>query len=253
MFVRILTMILFGLLHGFLVTVSANEVRVAVATNFKITLNAIAADFERTTEHTVLISSGSSGKFFAQIQHGAPFDVFFSADVTRPELLEEAGLAVPGSRFTYAIGHLTLWSPNSNMLKNDGPTVLSSGQFTHLAIANPKTAPYGAAAEQTLKNLELWNHVKNRIVRGENIGQTFHFVFSENAQLGFVARAQVLDPKINGVGSRWDVPADLHEPIRQQAALLLHGEDNEAAKTFLDYVQDPQARMIIKKFGYELE
>lgn len=253
MTIRTFLLALLIFFHILLMTVSAKEVRVAVATNFKSTLKEIATHFERDAGHTVLISSGSSGKFFAQIQHGAPFDVFFSADVTRPKLLEEAGLVVPGSRFTYAVGRLTLWSPNPNMLTKDGPSVLSNGQFTHLAIANPKTAPYGAAAEQTLKKLRLWNHVKDRFVRGENIGQTFHFVFSENAQLGFVARAQVVDPKINGVGSRWDVPADLHAPIRQQAVLLLHGQENEAAKTFLDYVQDPQARMIIKKFGYGLE
>ncbi len=253
MIVRMIVSILSGLLliHG--ATATAKEVRVAVATNFQTTLNAIATDFERDTEHTTLISSGSSGKFYAQIQHGAPFDVFFSADVVRPQLLEEAGLAVPGSRYTYAVGRLTLWSPDSNILKNYGPTVLSNSQFTHLAIANPKTAPYGAAAEQTLKNLELWNHVKNRIVRGENIGQTFHFVFSENAQLGFVARAQVVDPKIDGMGSRWDVPVDLHEPLRQQAVLLLHGQENEAAKAFLDYIKSAQAQMIIEKFGYGLE
>ena len=253
MIVRIVVMILSGLLLIHVAAASAKEVRVAVATNFQTTLNAIAADFERDTGHTALVSSGSSGKFYAQIQHGAPFDVFFSADVVRPQLLEEAGLAVPGSRFTYAIGRLTLWSPNSDMLENDGPTVLSNSQFTHLAIANPKTAPYGAAAEQTLKNLGLWNHVKNRIVRGENIGQTFQFVFSENAQLGFVARAQVVDPKINGMGSRWDVPVDLHEPLRQQAVLLLHGQENEAAKAFLHYVQEAHARTIIEGFGYGLE
>ncbi len=253
MFVRFYSIILICLLHVFLVTASAEEVRVAVATNFQTTLKAIAADFERDTGHTTLVSSGSSGKFYAQIQHGAPFDVFFSADVERPKLLEEAGLAVSGSRFTYAIGRLTLWSSNANMLKHDGPTVLSNGQYTHVAIANPKTAPYGAAAEQTLRNLGLWNDVKERIVQGENIGQTFHFVFSENAQLGFVARAQSIDPKIKGIGSRWDVPADLHKPLRQQAVLLLHGQENEAAKAFLRYVQSAKARSIIARFGYELE
>ena len=253
MFVRVFSIILICLLHVFLVTASAEEVRVAVATNFQTTLKAIAADFERDTGHTTLVSSGSSGKFYAQIQHGAPFDVFFSADVERPKLLEEAGLAVSGSRFTYAIGRLTLWSSNANMLKHDGPTVLSNGQYTHVAIANPKTAPYGAAAEQTLRNLGLWNDVKERIVQGENIGQTFHFVFSENAQLGFVARAQAMDPKIRQKGSRWDVPAGLHEPLRQQAVLLAHGQENAAAKAFLKYVQSAQARSIIEQFGYGLE
>ncbi len=253
MFVRLFSIILFCLLHVFLVTASAEEVRVAVATNFQTTLKAIAADFERDTGHTTLVSSGSSGKFYAQIQHGAPFDVFFSADVERPKLLEEAGLAVSGSRFTYAIGRLTLWSSNANMLKNDGPTVLSNRQYTHLAIANPKTAPYGIAAEQTLRKLGLWNAVKERIVQGENIGQTFHFVFSENAQLGFVSSAQTMDPKIRQKGSRWDVPADLHEPLRQQVVLLVHGQENAVAKAFLKYVQSAQARSIIEQFGYGLE
>ncbi len=196
---------------------SAGEVHVAVAANFRAALSEIVKTFERTTGHTALVSSGSSGKFYAQIKHGAPFDVFLSADVTRPQLIEEEQLAVPGSRFTYAVGRLTLWSTDSNMLKTDGPTVLSKVHFDHLAIANPKTAPYGTAAQQTLQALGVWNHVKDRLVQGENIGQTFHFVFSHNAQLGLVARSQVVDPIINGTGSRWDVPEDLHEPLRQQA------------------------------------
>lgn len=239
--------------HILLINASAKEVRIAVATNFKTTLQEIAIHFERKSGHTTLISSGSSGKFFAQIKHGAPFDVFFSADVNRPQLIEKEGLAVADSRFTYALGRLTLWSPDPNRLKKDGPSVLARGRFNHLAMANPKTAPYGLAAQETLERLGLWTHVKDRIVLGENIGQTFHFVFSNNAQLGFVARAQVLDPKINGSGSRWDVPDTLHEPLRQQAVLLTHGQDNEAAKAFLDYVKGPEAQIIIKRFGYGLE
>jgi len=253
MIIRTFLFTLLVLFHILLTTVSAKEVRVAVAANFKATLNEIITDFEQDTGNTILISAGSSGKFYAQIKHGAPFDVFFSADVTRPQLMEEEGLAVPGSRFTYAIGRLTLWSPDPTMLKGDGPRVLSNGHFEHLAIANPKTAPYGTAAQQTLVALELWNHVKDRIVQGENIGQTFHFVFSKNAQLGFVARSQVLDPKINGAGSRWDVPEDFYEPLRQQAVLLTHGQQNEAAKAFLDYIKGQEARTILERFGYGLE
>lgn len=237
----------------FLTPVSAGEVRVAVAANFKSTLKEMATHFEQATGHTTLISSGSSGKFYAQIKHGAPFDVFFSADVTRPQLLEKEGFVVPGSRFTYAIGRLTLWSPDPSLLKDDGATVLSNGRFDHLAMANPKTAPYGTAAQQTLVALGLWNQVKDQIVQGENIGQTFHFVFSKNAQVGFVARSQVLDSKINGAGSRWDVPENLYEPLRQQAVLLTNGQYNEAAKAFLNYVKGPEARNIIEQFGYGLE
>ena len=233
--------------------VTAEEIRVAVAANFHTTLHEIVKIFKQNTDHTILISRGSSGKFYAQIKHGAPFDVFFSADVLRPFLLEEEGLSVIGSRFTYAVGRLTLWSPDPIMLNNNGPQVLSNKGFKHLAMANPKTAPYGTAALQTLKALGLWNLLKDRIVQGENIGQTFHFVFSNNAPLGFVARSQVLNPTINGMGSRWDVPKNLHEPLRQQAVLLIHGQHNQAATAFLDYAKGPEARNIIKQSGYGLE
>jgi molybdate transport system substrate-binding protein len=232
---------------------AAGEVRIAVAANFTSTLNEIAIQFERESRHTTLVSSGSSGKFYAQIKHGAPFDVFLSADATRPQLLEEEGLAVQGSRFTYAVGRLTLWSPDPYMLKDDGPTVLANGRFAHLAIANPKTAPYGTAAKHVLEKLGLWNHLRDRIVQGENIGQTFQFVFSHNAQLGFVALAQVLDPKINGAGSRWHVPEHLHEPLAQHAVLLTNGLRNAAALAFLDFVKGPTARALITRFGYGLE
>ncbi|MEC4679108.1 MAG: molybdate ABC transporter substrate-binding protein, partial [Nitrospirota bacterium] len=186
MITRIHIFALLAFFHILLTTASAEEVRVAVAANFRAALSEIVKLFERDTRHTVLVSSGSSGKFYAQINHGAPFDVFFSADVARPQLMEEEGLAVPGSRFTYAIGRLTLWSPDPNLIKGEGLTVLSNGPFEHLAMANPKTAPYGAAAKHILEALGLWNHIKGRIVQGENIGQAFHFVYSQNAQLGFV-------------------------------------------------------------------
>jgi molybdate transport system substrate-binding protein len=248
---QLLALIIF--FHVLLNPAAAEEVRVAVAANFQSPLKEIALHFEKTSGHTTLISSGSSGKFYAQIKHGAPFDVFFSADVTRPQLLEEEGLVVRGSRFTYAVGRLTLWSPDPNLLETDGPTVLSEEPFEYLAIANPKTAPYGTAARSTLEALGLWNQVKDRIVQGENISQAFHFVYSHNAQLGFVAKSQVLDPAINGTGSRWDVPEDLYEPLRQQAVLLTHGQQNEAAKAFLGYVRGPEGRSIIKRFGYGLQ
>lgn len=230
----------------------AEEVRVAVATNFTATLRELVAGFERETGHTAVVSSGSSGKLYAQIKHGAPFDVLFSADVTRPKLLEEEGLAVRGSRVTYAVGRLTLWSAAPDVVKADGRATLS-GRFDHLAMANPVTAPYGAAARQTLQALGLWGRLHGRIVQGENIGQTFQFVFSHNARLGFVARSQVLDASINGTGSRWDVPTHLHDPLRQQVVLLVKGQTNEAATALLDYVQRATSRTIIERFGYGLE
>lgn len=234
-------------------TGAAEEVRVAVAANFLTTLNEIATNFERDTGHTAVVSSGSSGKLYAQIKNGAPFDVFFSADVTRPKLLEEEGFAVQGSRFAYAVGRLTLWSHGTTKIEGNGKSALLSDDVEHVAIANPKTAPYGAAAKEALQALGLWERVRDRLVRGENIGQTFHFVFSKNAQLGFVALSQVLNPKVNGAGSRWDVPAHLYAPIRQQAVLLRTGQRHEVARAFLDYVKGAKSRDIIERFGYVLE
>lgn len=233
-------------------TAAAEEVRVAVAANFLSTLNEMITNFKADTGHTVVVSSGSTGKLYAQIQNGAPFEVFFSADVKHPQLLEEEGLAVKGSRFTYSVGRLTLWSPDPDMVKEDGKTVLENGKFKHLAIANPKTAPYGMAAEQTLKKLGLWESMKDRMVQGENIGQTFQFVHSKNAKLGFVSLSQVLDPKIGGSGSRWDVPASFHDPLEQEVVLLTTGQNNSGAKAFLEYVKGDNSRAIIERFGYGL-
>ena len=252
MIVRIYTFVFIFFFPVCLSTVAAEEARVAVAANFLATLNEIITNFKTETGHTVVVSSGSSGKLYAQIKNGAPFDVFFSADAKRPKLLEEEGLAVKGSRFVYAVGRLTLWSPDSSLVNGDGQTVLSEGSFEYLAIANPKTAPYGMAAEQTLMKLGLWESLKARMVQGENIGQTFQFVFSKNAQLGFVALSQVLDPKINGRGSRWDVPASFHNPLEQEVVLLRNGQNNTAAKAFLDYVKGDKSRAIIEGFGYGL-
>ncbi len=231
---------------------AAGEVRVAVAANFSATLHEIITDFERDMEHTAVVSSGSSGTLYAQIKHGAPFDVFFSADGARPTLLEAEGLAVRGSRMTYAVGRLTLWSMAPDAVGADGRSALSS-DFEHLAMANPRTSPYGAATKQILQTLGLWNQIHGRIIQGENIGQTFQFVFSQNAQLGFVALSQVLDASINGAGSRWDVPTNLYDPLRQQVVLLVNGQTNDAATTLLDYVQGAKSRAIIERFGYGLE
>lgn len=247
-------------IHGFLCLLfltmypaasAAEEIHVAVASNFLATLNEIVNHFERDTGHTAAVSSGSSGKLYAQIKNGAPFDVFFSADVTRPKLMEEEGVAVQGSRFTYAVGRLALWGPGPTMIKGDGTSMLLSDHVEHVAIANPKTAPYGTAAKEVLQALGLWEGLQNRLVRGENVGQTFHFVFSKNAQLGFVALSQVLE--VDGAGSRWDVPAHLYTPLRQQAVLLRNGQRNKGARAFLDYVKGATSGNIIERFGYGLE
>ncbi|RKZ91942.1 MAG: molybdate ABC transporter substrate-binding protein, partial [Gammaproteobacteria bacterium] len=166
--------------------VMAEEIRVVVASNFTDAIREIAGRFEMKTQHKVSVISGSTGKHYAQISNGAPFDVFFAADVKRPELLEQQGLALPGSRFTYAVGKIVLWSPDQDYIDTSA-NVLKQGKFNHLSIANPKLAPYGRAAQQVLKKLGLWNKLQGRMVRGENIGQAFQFVKSGNARLGFVA------------------------------------------------------------------
>lgn len=228
----------------------AEQVLVAVAANFIPPFRDVALKFERATGHTLRVASGSSGAFFAQIKNGAPFDIFLSADVERPKRLEEDGLGVKGSRFTYAIGRVVLWSPDPFLVKGAG--TLNTERFTHLAIANPKTAPYGAAAMQAMQTLGVWEKLQPRIVMGENLGQTMGFVESGNAELGFVALSQVIDPKSTGTGGRWVVPADLHEPIKQDVILLAKGKDNPAAKALMEFMGGPQMKAIIARYGYEL-
>jgi molybdate transport system substrate-binding protein len=229
----------------------AEQAMVAVAANFVPPFREVAMEFEKATGHNVQVASGSSGNFYTQIKNGAPFDVFFSADNERPKLLEDEGLGVKGSRFTYAIGRLVLWSPDPDLVK--GEDTLLSGKFKHLAIANPKTAPYGVAAMQTMQKLGIWETVQPRIVLGENLGQTMGFIESGNAELGFLALSQVMDPKIKGKGGRWDVPVNMHEPIQQDVVLLTKGKDNPAAKALMEFMGGPQAIAIIERYGYELK
>jgi molybdate transport system substrate-binding protein len=229
----------------------AEQALVAVAANFVPPFREIAIEFEHATGHQLQVAGGSSGNFYSQIKNGAPFDVFFSADMERPKLLEDEGFGVKGSRLTYAIGRLVLWSPNESLIK--GEETLRSKQDKRLAMANPKTAPYGVAAMQALQKLELWDGLQPNIVMGESLGQTMGFIESGNAQLGFVAFSQIMDPKIRGKGSRWDVPTNLHEPIKQDVILLTKGKDNVAAKALLEFIGGPQARKIIEHYGYELK
>lgn len=224
----------------------AGEIRVAVASNFGEVIKVIAARFERRTGHQVIISLGSTGKHYAQIRNGAPFDVFFAADEHRPKLLEQEGIALPGSRFTYAIGKLILWSPRDGYVDSAG-AVLKQGAFRYLAIANPRLAPYGKAAREVLEALGLWDSLGDRMVRGENIGQAFQYVKSGTAELGFVAYSQVKRPGHPIEGSYWIVPRELYTPIRQQAVLL---KDSAAARAFLSFVKSEAAREIIHNYGY---
>ena len=229
----------------------AEQALVAVAANFVPPFREVAMEFEKATGHTLQVASGSSGAFFTQIKNGAPFDVFFSADNERPKLLEDEGLGVKGSRFTYAIGRLVLWSPDPNLVK--GEDTLRSERFKHLAIADPKTAPYGVAAKQAMQKLGIWESVQPRLVLGESLSQTIGFIESGNAELGFLALSQVMDPKIKGKGSRWDVSINLHEPIQQDVVLLTKGKENPAAKALMEFMGGPQATAIIERYGYELK
>jgi molybdate transport system substrate-binding protein len=229
----------------------AGEVQVAVAANFTAPMAAIAAEFEKATGHQVHMSSGASGKFYAQIKNGAPFHALLSADEKIPAKLEQENLAVPGSRFTYALGTLALWSARPGFVDGKG-AVLTQGTFNHLAMANPKLAPYGTAAMETLDKLGLKSALQAKLVTGENIAQTHQFVLSGNAKLGFVALSQIMKEGRITDGSAWIVPKNMHRPIRQDAVLLAGGRDNAAAKALLRFLREPRARALIQSYGYRL-
>lgn len=241
--------LLLGLLAAFgsASAVLAGEVKVAVAANFAEPAREIAAQFQRRTGHTAVLSLGSSGQIATQIVNGAPFEVFLSADRERPQALERQRLAVPVSRFTYATGRLVLFSRTPSLVDARG-AVLATGGFDKLAIADPATAPYGAAAVATLDKLGLRTRLQPKIVTGASIAQAYQFVDTGAAELGFVALSQV--KTVTG-GSRWLVPARLHPPIDQQAVLLMAGASNPAAKAFLAYLRGREARAIIQRYGYE--
>ncbi|HEV8077025.1 MAG TPA: molybdate ABC transporter substrate-binding protein [Marinobacter sp.] len=229
---------------------SAEPLRIAVAANFTDTTRDLIALFEATTGHSVAASYGSTGKLYAQIENGAPFDVFQAADSARPEMLENSGGAVAGSRFTYARGTLALWSPEANVF-SDPENWLASVDFKRLAIANPKTAPYGLAAQQVLENMRLWDALQPRLVRGDSSAQTFQFVATSNAQAGFVALSQV-NAWQHGKGTLWVVPQQMYAPIDQQAVLLNHGKDKPVARQWLEFLRSPQALKMIKDYGYNI-
>lgn len=241
------------LLAGLAAPAAAGEATVAVAANFAEVAERLEAEFERSSGHSLTLVVGSTGKLYAQLVHGAPFDVFLAADRARPERLEEDGLAVAGSRFTYATGRLTLWSREPGRVGDDGAATLRRGELRLVAIANPDLAPYGAAARQTLERLGLWRSLEGRIVMGETVGQAHALVASGNAELGFIALSYVVSPRNRAAGSRWDVPADLHDPIHQDAVLLARAADNRAARAFLDYLRSGEARALVESFGYGVD
>jgi molybdate transport system substrate-binding protein len=229
----------------------ADTVLVAVAANFTKPMTEIAAAFEKATGHSADLSFGSSGKFVSQLENGGPFEVFLSADDKNPIKLEQTGLAVASSRFTYALGKLALWSATPGLVDEQGQ-VLSKGGFKHIALADPKLAPYGAAAVEVMKNQGVFDKLQPLFVQGENIAQTHQFVSTGNAELGFVALSQVIDNgKITG-GSGWIIPSNLYKQIRQDAILLKNGAENPAAPALMTFLKSPEALAIIKKYGYGL-
>ena len=241
-----------ALISSFFVASSfASEVLVAVAANFTAPMQKIAVEFEKESGHKVNLSYGSTGKFYAQIKNGAPFNILLAADDETPLKIEKEGFGVSGTRFTYAIGKLVLWSKQIGFVDANGD-VLKQNKFKKIAIADPKLAPYGQAAIETLNNLGLTNQLSSKFVQGENIGQTYQFVSTENAQLGFVALSQVFaDGKIKE-GSAWFVPSKLHTPIKQDAILLNNAKYNVGAIALMNYLRSEKARTIIRSFGYDL-
>ncbi len=227
----------------------AGEVSVAVAANFSAPMQKIAQAFAQDTGHQARLAFGSTGSFYAQIRNGAPFQVLLAADAETPLKLEKEGLAVPGTRFTYATGRLVLWSPQSGRVDEAG-AVLRTDRYQRLALANPRLAPYGRAALETLAKLGLQAQVQPRLVQGDNIAQAYQFVATGNAQLGFVALSQVQSQGRITQGSAWVVPAELHAPITQDAALLRPGQGQPAALALLAYLQGEKARAVIREFGY---
>jgi len=240
----------------FSLPIKADEVQVAVASNFTAPMQQIASGFEKSSGHKVQLVFGATGKLYAQIKNGVPFEVFLSADDKIPVKLENENEAVKGSHFTYATGKLVLWSATAKRVDDKG-TVLKAGNFKHLAIADPETAPYGVAAQQSLQALGLLDATKEKFVFGENITQTYQFVASGNAELGFLALSQVITPNVGGEakinsGSAWIVPSSLYSPLHQDAVLLNRAKDKPAAKALLEYLKSQTARDIIRSYGYEV-
>ncbi|WP_262964315.1 molybdate ABC transporter substrate-binding protein [Methylobacter psychrophilus] len=243
--------VILSMLLLFSQTTWAATVLVAVAANFSKPMTEIAAEFEKATGHSAHLSFGSSGKFVSQLGNGGPFEILLSADEKGPQKLEQDGFTVPNSRFVYAQGRLVLWSAKPGYIDDQGK-ILTTGNFKHLALADPKLAPYGAAAVEVLKKQGLFEKLQPLFVQGENIAQTYQFINTANAELGFVALSQVIENGKITNGSGWIIPDNDHTPIRQGAVLMKKGAENPAAPALLNYLKSAPALAIIKKYGYDL-
>ena len=229
---------------------AADQALIAVASNFDAAARALQTRFEQTGEHTVLITPGSTGRFYAQILHGAPFDVFLSADQLTVHRLEVQGQTISGTQFTYAVGHIALWSAGDADTAGPIEDRLREGRYRTLAIANPALAPYGAAARQALQALDLWSPAQDRLVTGESIAAVQAMLMTGNADLGIVPVSQFAGTDMSTDPDYWAIPQHLYTPIRQDAVLTRHGQDNPAARAWLDFLASPEAREIISAHGY---
>lgn len=236
-----------GILLASVTFAHAGDTVVAVAANFTEPVKEIAEQFKEKTGHTATLSFGATGNFYQQIKNGAPFEVFLAADTERPTKAVEEGYGIKGTEFTYAIGTLVLWSAKDGLVK--GPETLTDSAITHISYCNPDAAPYGKASIETMDALKVHDQIKNKLVEGQNISQAYQFVKTGNAEIGFVALSQIINEK---GGSKWVVPQNYYNPIRQDAVLLKTGENNEAAKAFISFLKGPEAATIIKKYGYAL-
>ena len=233
--------------------VSAEEIAVAAASDLNLAIKEVIGVFEQQTGHRVKLSLGSSGNFYAQLQQGAPFDLYFSADIGYPKKLEEAGLTVPGSLYRYAVGRVVLWAPKSSPVDvSQGLTVLKEARVKKIAIANPKHAPYGRAAVAAMEHAQVYAEVKDRLVLGENISQAAQFIESGACDVGIIALSLALAPAMRSAGSYWEIPAEAHPPLEQGAAILKQSKHQELATSFLAFLQGPQGQEIMIRYGFTL-
>jgi len=250
MFTRSLTFVAVLLI---VLTASAEDLAVAAAADLNFALKDIAQQYQHDTGNTLKLSFGSSGNFFVEIQNGAPFDLFFSADVGYPQKLEQAGLAEPGTLYRYAVGKIVLWAPNNSKLDvAKGIDVLLDPSIKRIAIANPAHAPYGRAAEQALKKAGMYDRIKDKLVLGENISQTAQFIQTGNADIGIIAQSLAVAPTMKTKGRFVEVPGQLYSPIEQGVIILKSSSHKRAARQFLDYLKRPAVRQIMNKYGFAI-
>jgi molybdate transport system substrate-binding protein len=229
----------------------AEEITIAAASDLNFVFRELVAEYEKSTGDRVRLSLGSSGNFYAQIQNGAPFDLYFSADIAYPRKLEEAGLTVPGSLYQYAVGRIVLWAGKDSRLDlSKGMDVLLEPTIKKIAIANPKHAPYGRAAVAAMEHVQVYDHVKNKLVLGENISQAAQFIESGAADIGIIAMSLALAPLMQAAGQYWEIPADVHPPIEQGAVILKGVKSQERAKAFLSFVQGAEGQAMMKRYGF---